>query len=55
MTLIELKNTLKYRREGLGYFLWKNGNLNQWLQEYPQSPEDASPELFEPKKFDGFE
>lgn len=50
MTLKELVNTLKYRREGLGYMLWKSGMLNQWLKEYPESPEDASPELFEPKK-----
>lgn len=50
MTLKELVDSLKYRREGLGYYLWKNGMLNQRLKEYPNSPEDASPELFEEKK-----
>lgn len=50
MTLKELVDSLKYRKEGLGYVLWKNGMLNQWLKEYPESKEAASPELFEEKK-----
>lgn len=50
MTLAELVNSLKYRREGLGYVLWKNGMLNQWLKEYPENERLASPELYESKK-----
>lgn len=48
MTLKELINTLESRKKGMAYFLWKNGMLNQWLSDYPDTPEIASPELYPP-------
>lgn len=50
MTPYELKKTLEQRKEGLSYKLWKQGNLCQIMQKYPETPEEASPELAKPKK-----
>lgn len=50
MTPYELKKTLEQRKEGLSYKLWKQGNLCQMMQKYPETPEEASPELAKPKK-----
>lgn len=50
MTPYELKKTLEQRREGLSYKLWKQGNLSQLMEKYPETPEEASPELAKPKK-----
>lgn len=50
MTPYELKKTLEQRKEGLSYKLWKQGNLCQMMEEYPETPEEASPELSKPKK-----
>lgn len=50
MTPYELKKTLEQRREGLSYKLWKQGNLSQMMEKYPETPEEASPELSKPKK-----
>ena len=46
MTLEELANTLKQRKMGLAYEIWKKGNLNQMIEKYPENPQDACPELF---------
>ena len=50
MTPYELKKTLEQRKEGLSYKLWKQGNLCQMMEKYPETPEEASPELSKPKK-----
>lgn len=50
MTPFELKKTLEQRKEGLSYKLWKQGNLSQMMEKYPETPEEASPELSKPKK-----
>lgn len=50
MTIYELKKTLEQRKQGLSYKLWKQGNLAQLMKEYPETPDDASPELSKPKK-----
>lgn len=49
MTVFELKNTLEQRKKGLSYRLWKQGNLCQLLDKYPENPDVASPELAKPK------
>lgn len=49
MTPYELRKTLEQRKEGLSYKLWKQGNLSQWLNKYPKTPDEASPELAKPK------
>lgn len=50
MTPYELKKTLEQRKEGLSYKLWKQGNLCQMMEKYPETPDDANPELAKPKK-----
>lgn len=50
MTIYELKKTLEQRKQGLAYRMWKLGNLSQMLEKYPESPEEACPELAKPKK-----
>jgi len=50
MTIYELKRTLEQRKQGLSYRLWKQGNLCQLMDKYPQTPEEANPELEKPKK-----
>ena len=50
MTPYELRKTLEQRREGLSYRLWKQGNLSQWTNKYPENPGEACPELAKPKK-----
>ena len=50
MTPYELKKTLEQRKEGLSYKLWKQGNLCQMMEKYPETPEEANPELSKPKK-----
>lgn len=50
MTPYELKKTLEQRKEGLSYKLWKEGNLCQLMEKYPETPEEACPELSKPKK-----
>lgn len=50
MTIYELKKTLEQRKQGLSYILWKQGNLSQLMKEYPETPDEASPELAKPKK-----
>ena len=50
MTIYELKKTLEQRKQGLSYRLWKMGNLSQFMKEYPQTPDEANPELAKPKK-----
>lgn len=49
MTPYELKKTLEQRKEGLSYRLWKQGNLCQTMTKYPNSPDEANPELAKPK------
>ena len=52
MTLYELKNTLKEANEGLAYTMWKQGVITMSMlgKKAPKSPEEASPELYPPKK-----
>jgi len=50
MTPYELKKTLEQRKKGLSYKLWKQGNLGQFMKKYPNSPDEANPELAQPKK-----
>jgi hypothetical protein len=52
MTLYELRETLISRRKGLAYQMWKQAVLVGRLfnKDFPQTPEDASPELYPPKK-----
>lgn len=50
MTPYELKKTLEQRQEGLSYKLWKQGNLCQSMKKYPETPDEANPELAKPKK-----
>lgn len=52
MTLSELIETLENRRKGLGYKMWKQAHLNALAQssKFPTTPEDATPELYPPKK-----
>lgn len=49
MTPYELKKTLEQRKAGLSYKLWKQGNLSQMMTKYPDTPDDANPELAKPK------
>lgn len=60
MTLKELTNALKNKKQGLGYELWKNAYLitlgisdllkdKKSRSSFPNSPEEASPELYPPK------
>lgn len=53
MTLTELIETLENRRIGLGYKMWKQAYLNALAQcgsKFPTTPEEATPELYPPKK-----
>lgn len=52
MDITELVNTLKQRKKGLAYELWKQSLLNRLIMttEFPKSPEEACPELYPPKK-----
>lgn len=52
MTIKELMDTLQARKRGLAYKMWKESYLISWAvmgKKYPQSPSDASPELYPPK------
>lgn len=52
MTFKELIDTLMARRKGLAYRMWKEAYLISWAtmgKKYPQTPQDASPELYSPK------
>lgn len=52
MTLKELVKTLEARRKGLAYRMWKGANLisaSCFSKNYPESPENACPELYPPK------
>ena len=53
MTIYELRKTLEQRAEGLSYRLWKQGNLCQFMEKYPDKPDVANPELVikQPKKY----
>ena len=52
MDVMELLNTLRQRKKGLAYELWKQAYLNQYVVAtgFPESPEKASPELYPPPK-----
>lgn len=60
MTLKELSETLENRRKGLAYELWKQATLitmgvadllkdKKSKSIFPNSPSEASPELYPPK------
>jgi hypothetical protein len=53
MTLKELKNTLENANKGLSYTIYKQALLiGRALtdKKFPDSPEEANPELYPPKK-----
>lgn len=52
MTLYELRETLENKRKGLAYQMWKQAILYGQLfnKNFPQTPEEACPELYPPKK-----
>ena len=53
MDLKELQNTLEQRKKGLAYKLWKQANLNTFINrpdKFPDNPEKACPELYPPPK-----
>lgn len=53
MDLKELENTLEQRKKGLAYKLWKQANLNTFVNRpdlFPNTPQDACPELYPPPK-----
>lgn len=53
LTLSELTEMLYARREGQAYKMWKEANLiglAVFGKKYPETPEEASPELYPPKK-----
>lgn len=58
MTVKELEDTLKYRKEGLGYILWRDGTVNATAiatcfsknVKYPKRPQEMLEELFEQPK-----
>jgi hypothetical protein len=45
-----LTNTLKQRKIGKAYEIWKLGMLSQMIEKYPDTPENACPELYPKKK-----
>lgn len=53
MTITELESTLEQRKKGLAYKLWKQANLNTFVNRpdlFPNTPQDACPELYPPPK-----
>ena len=52
MTLYELKNTLREVNAGLAYKMWRQGaiTISMLGKNAPKTPEEASPELYPPKK-----
>ena len=53
MTIGELAKTIECRRKGLAYELWKQANLNTFVNRpdlFPDNPEKACPELYPPPK-----
>lgn len=58
MTIAELEKTLKYRREGLGYVMWRLGTIEATAigccfsnkMKFPKKPQDMCEELFEKPK-----
>jgi len=52
MTLKELRNSLKQGNKGLSYVMYKQSILNglAFVGKSKESPEEANPELYPPKK-----
>lgn len=58
MTIYELDKTLKYRREGLGYTMWRMGTVEAMAigncfsksNKYPKNPQSMFEELYEKPK-----
>lgn len=58
MTIRELDETLKYRKEGLGYIMWRQGTVEATAigcclskkVNYPKKPQMMFEELFEEPK-----
>ena len=48
MTLYELIETLKNRRKGLAYKIWRLASFTRspFVKEFPANPKEAMPELF---------
>lgn len=53
LTVAELIEMLEANKEGLAYKMWKEAGLFALAmnsKKYPETPKDASPELYPPKK-----
>ena len=52
MTLYELEQTLKNRKKGLAYQIWRISSFvhSPLVKNFPMSPKEAMPELFEQEK-----
>lgn len=58
MTIYELDKTLKYRKEGLGYVMWRMGTVEAMAigncfskqSKYPKNPQTMFEELYEKPK-----
>ena len=53
LTLAEMLEMLEARKKGQAYEMWKQGGLFGLAmnsKKYPETPEEASPELYPPKK-----
>lgn len=52
MTLSELENTIINRRRGMAYQIWRLASLTRspFVKNFPNSPEEACPELFPQKE-----
>ena len=53
LTIAELSEMLEARKKGQAYSIWKQAGLIAvacFSKKYPETPEQASPELYPPKK-----
>ena len=52
LDLEELQNTIIERRKGLAYQIWRLASFTRhpFIKDFPETPEDAMPELFPKKK-----
>ena len=52
MTLTELEETIVSRKKGMAYEIWRLASLTRspFVKNFPNSPEEACPELYPPKE-----
>ena len=52
LDLDELINTIEQRRKGLAYKIWRLASFTRhpFIKDFPETPQDACPELYPPKK-----